>query len=422
MDPMSLEEIIQRARSSPLLEDPYVKRVWSLINDGVLFNMSPERLSGERKVLTRECLAFLSRHSSYYAALFERADVDPRTAGLNELARLAMPSDMLRGGGQPLIDDVDQGGSTFRSSGTTGREPVSIYRSPLDLAIMVKGNADLFEYVYGDSLEENKGLALFMAAPELKDRLSFVAFVHLALESKGIDLIYGMDMEEGVNDGQPWQKLEPNRGNIMRFLKAKAEPKLFFTAPAGVHLLSERFETMPRGKRMLQRLVTGTPPVGLGKKGVVVTGGGTKGFSDLPPYPDIVRGSRKHFTAKDGEGKDIPTPFMDVLGMTETLTALIDNFERVGKVPHPLSEVFLIDPRTFEVIEDEEKEGVLCIFNPFVTSWMECFYPGDIMSFRTSDTYYGREFTYHRRLSLKEGWGLQRACGGSMEELMEGRS
>jgi phenylacetate-CoA ligase len=87
-------------------------------------------------------------------------------------------------------------------------------------------------------------------------------------------------------------------------------------------------------------------------------------------------------------------------------------------VPHPLAEAFLLDPLTFEPIEEEGKEGILGIFNPFTTSWLEVFYPGDIMTWHSSKGFYGKEFVYKRRLSVKEGWDLQRACGGTLEEMM----
>ena len=153
---------------------------------------------------------------------------------------------------------------------------------------------------------------------------------------------------------------------------------------------------------------------------MVVTGGGTKGFSDLPPYAEIVEMSRKHFMSRSKEGDQIPTPFMDVLGMTETLTALIDRYGAMEKVPHPLSEVFLLDPKSFKPISEDGKQGVVGIFNPFTTSWMEDFYPGDLMVAKPSPSYYGREFSFVRRLTTDEGWDLQRACGGSMEEMMSG--
>lgn len=417
---MTVAEIFDRAARSPLLYDPFVQRIWNMVQDDQLFKKSPNQLEEIRRVNRRESLSFFARHSPYYAALFDRLDIDQKSASIDDLAKLAVPSDLLRGDGQRpfLIDDVESEGESFQSSGTTGKTPVKLYRSPLDLAIMVKANAELFEYVYGDRLEHGQGIALFMAAPELRHRLSFVAFVELALESKGIELIYGMDLSEGVEGGRPWQKLEPNTKRITRFLRSKAEPKLFFTPPAGTYLLSKRMEELPWYKFLLQKLATGSPPVRLGRGGVIVTGGGTKGFDDLPPYEDIVALSRRHFTARKRDGSLHPAPFMDVLGMTETLTALIDRHGVMDKVPYPLSEVFLVDPRTFRPILEEGIEGVLCVFNPFTTSWLECFYPGDIMSSHPSERFYGREFVFKRRLTVKEGWELQRACGGTLEEMM----
>ncbi len=416
---MTVNDIFDRASQSPLLKDPYVARIWELIQGDSLFKKSPDQLVQMRKQMARDCLSFFARHNPYYVDLFDRLDIDPKHAGIEDLAKLAVPSDMLRGEGQKmfLIKDVQENGESFQSSGTTGRAPVKLYRSPLDLAIMVKANAVLFEYVYGDTLDQNEGIALFMAAPELRYRLSFVAFVELALESKGIELIYGMDLQEGMEGNKPWQKLEPNRKRIMRFLKAKQQPKLFFTPPAGVYLLAKRMEELTWSKYVVQKLATGSPPVHLGRGGVVVTGGGSKGFADLPPYDNIVELSRKQFTAKTKKGEPRPAPFMDVLGMTETLTALIDHHGVMDKMPYPLSEVLLLDPRTFEPIEGDG-EGILSIFNPFTTSWLECFYPGDIMSSHPSDRYYGREFQFKRRLTIKEGWELQRACGGTLEEMM----
>ena len=64
---------------------------------------------------------------------------------MHDVARMAIPSDLLRGEGQrPLtIKDLEPGGEMFQSSGTTGKDPVRIYRSPLDLALMLKANTDL---------------------------------------------------------------------------------------------------------------------------------------------------------------------------------------------------------------------------------------------------------------------------------------
>lgn len=411
---------MERGSRSKMLEDPYVKRVWDLIMGESLFKMGSQELASIRASLRRECLDYFARHSQYYSDLFERLDIEPAKATLYDIAKLAIPSDMLRGEGQKrfLIRDLEVGGETFSSSGTTGKDPVRVYRSPVDLAIMLKANTDLFEHVYGDVLREGEGIALFMAAPELRYKLSFVAFVDLTLDRKGIELLYGMDLEDKSQAGTPWQKLTPNKENMLRFLRSKKEPKLFFTAPAGVHLLGQRFDGMNFVQRMVYKLASGAPPIKLGRGGVVVTGGGSKGFADLPEYPQLVANAQRHFVSRDRSGTKVETPFMDVLGMTETLTALIDRYGVMDKVPHPLAEVFLLDPLTFEPIEKEGEEGILGMFNPFTTSWLEVFYPGDIMTFRSSKGFYGKEFTYKRRLSVKEGWDLQRACGGTLEEMM----
>ncbi|MEM2494722.1 MAG: hypothetical protein QXQ27_05270 [Nitrososphaerota archaeon] len=417
---MNSSEIFEAASKSKLLKDPYIEKIWSLIEDRTLFEKSPDYLRSLRKNLLREALEYFSRHSQYYREFFERIGINPKNAELEDLAKLAIPSDILRGEGhkQFLIEDVEKNGEYFMSSGTTSTNPVKIYRSPLDLAIMIKANTQIFEYVYGEELEVGKGIALFMAAPELRYRLNFVAFVHLALDAKKIPLLYGMNLREGVTEGKPWQKLEPNQENILKFLRSKEEPKLLFTAPAGIYLLAKKFETLSSIRKFIYKYFARAIPVNLGKGGVIVTGGGTKGFTDLPPYDKIVELSRKYFLAYKKSGEKREVPFMDVLGMTETLTAMIDKFGEMDKIPHPLSEVFLLNPKTFEIMDEENVDGIVGIFNPFTTSWFEAFYPGDIMRQHSSDRYYGKEFIYVRRLSVEEGWNLQRACGGTLEELM----
>ncbi len=416
---MNVSEIFDLGSKSKLHQEPYVKKVWELINDKSLYEKSPDYLASLRRSLLRDSLSFFGSKSEYYRTLYERLNIDPKSADFPDLAKLAIPSDMLRGDGHKkfLINGIEEGGEFFQSSGTTGKDPVKIYRSPLDLAIMIKANTMLFEHVYGDTLKEGKGVALFMAAPELRYKLSFVAFVHLTLEYKNIELLYGMNLVEGDKPGSQWQKLVPNKENLIKFLKSKAEPKLFFTAPVGVYMLAQRYDKMNFLNKIGHKLVTGIPPINLGKGGIVVTGGRSKGYT-LPPYNDIVNLSRKYIVAKDGKCEDIPAPFMDVLGMTETLTAFIDRYESFDKVPHPLSQAFLLNPKTFEYMDEDGKEGALGIFNPFVTSWLEAFYPGDLMISKPTSGYYGKSFQYVRRFTVDEGWALQRACGGTLEEMM----
>ncbi|MEM3138168.1 MAG: hypothetical protein QW760_06575 [Thermofilaceae archaeon] len=397
-----------------------MKKLVELAQDRGLFEKSPDYLSKLRRDLLRSGLEFFIRNSEFYEKLLETQGVDPKAAELEDLAKLAVPSDMLRGEGLTkfLLPGRDEEGFTFRSSGTSGKDPVKVYRSPLELVAMTVANANLFEYVYGNVLKPKEGLALFLAAEELRNQLNFVAFVDLALQYKGIKLLYGMDFVQDSSGGPTWKRLVPNRKRILEFVKSRDEPKLFFSAPAGVHLVAEQFGSLNLLKKTLYKLLTGAPPINLGRGGVVVTGGGAKGFQ-IPEYDVIVKEARKVFRAEDAAtGNEVPVPFMDVLGMTETLTALLDKYGVMHKIPHPLQEVFLLDPRTYKPMNEFNKEGLLAIFDPLAISWLEVFIPGDVVKQVPSERYYGREFVYIRRLTEEEGWSLQRACGGTLEELM----
>ena len=397
--------------------DPYVQRILDLAADRSLFEKSPDQLLSLRKSLFRDLLSFLSTHSSHYRTMFERLRVDPKSADLQEdLPKVILSADTLRGEAWKslVIDGVEQGGLVFSSSGTTQKEPVRIYRSPTDLEVMTRANTNLFEFVYGDVLKD--GVALFMAAPELKDRLNFVAFVDMCLNRERIELIYGMKLLKG--EGAPWSRLVQDRSKIVKFFKSRKEPKLFFTAPAGVFLVCKNFEEMSPLKRQLGRLIAGAPPVALRKQGVVVTGGGSKGIVEVPEYGALVKMASKHFLAQDREGARVPAPFMDVYGCTETLTAILSRFGSHGGLPHPLQHVFLVDPRTYKPLKESDGEGVLGFLDLHNTSFLGAFYPGDIFRSHESNLFYGQEFSFVRRLQASEGWSLQRACGGALEELM----
>jgi len=417
----SYNQILSHAINSELLsKEKHIKRLWNLSGDPSLFSKKPEELEKLRMELFRESIKFFSEKSDFYDKLFKRLGIDPGSAEREDLIKLAVPSDLLRGDSYKklLVSFDGEPGFVFSSSGTTNSVPVRVYRTYIELAMMTKANALLFEYVYGGRLAEGKGLALFLAAKELRNRLNFVAFVDLALQSKNIKLLYGMDLVESTGaEGSQWKKLVPNKKRIMEFVKSEEEPKLLFTAPAGVYLLAKQFLELGLLKRLLSKILVGAPPVNMGRGGVIVTGGGSKGM-DIPPYGEIVNIARKVFKAKNNNGEDTLVPFMDVLGMTETLTALIDRYGVMNKVPHPLQEVMILDPSTLKPVDQPGKQGLLMIYDPLAISWLEVFMPGDIMSFTESNNYYGKEFVYVRRLTKEEGWELQRACGGTLEEMM----
>ena len=412
-----VKSIFEAASRSAMLNDPHVLRMWNLMNDDTLFSMPSEKLEGLRLECVRSSLDFFQRRSPRNAKMLEDLGVTPSKADIGDLARLAIPSDVLRGDGHMdmLLEEHELGGRILSSSGTTQREPVRVYRSPLDLAMMILGNTSVLEYAYGGHFVQDQGIGLFMGPQQLSGKLTYVIFVETALERKGVEIVWGMDME-GEANGTMWKRMVPNRAKMARFFKSDRAPKAFFTAPVGLHLLNQRFGSQSGTERMLSKLKVGAPPIDLGKGGFIMTGGGTKDSTDLPDLDEIIKASKDFFIARDKDGRQIEPPFIDGLGMTETATSMMDRHGVMDKVPHPLSQVFLMDPRTFEVIEDEGKEGLLGIFNPFITSWMECVYPGDILRAHGSERYYGKEYEFVRRMGASDPSGSTRACGGELEE------
>ena len=418
---MEAKDAWERGQSSRLIEDPHVRRVQEQLARGKeLFLLRSNELEQIRLELRRSAFDFFRRHSRFYDHLFEHLNIDVQAASLTDLARLAIPSDLLRGIGQMgyLIDNWEKGGSTFQSSGTSGKDPVKVYRSPLDLAHMQRATTDLFEHVRGCVYAQDKGTVLMMAAPEMRERMAFVSFVDLTVGKKGARLLYGMELGKDEKGEVSWERLVANRENVIAFMRAKEEPKLLFASPVVIDMLSNKFEGLGAVERLASRLTTGAPPVELGRGGIVITAGGSKKAVGLPEYGVMVEQARKHMRAMDDEGRPVPVPFMDLLGMAEGLTPMASMYGVHGKLPHPLADVFLLNPVTFEVMEEEGKEGILAMFNPMTTSWLECFYPGDIARFARSERYYGKEFEHVRRLTAQEGWGMQRACGGSMEDML----
>jgi hypothetical protein len=422
VNPMSFDVkgIFDAASKSTMLNDPHVLRMWELMNDRSLFSMAPEKLERMRLACIRSSLEFFQRRSPLYSRMMHEVGVDPNNADLKDLARLAVPSDVLRGNGHQelLIEGYETGGHVLSSSGTSQRDPVRVYRSPLDLAMMVLGNTAVLEYVYGGQIERDQGVSLFMGPEQLSGKLTYVIFVGTALARKGMAIVWGMDMN-GVTSGTAWSRMVPNRARMARFFKSRLSPKGFFTAPIGLHILNQRFGSLGSAELLFSKMRFGAPPIDLGKGGFVMTGGGMKDSTDLPELDEII-GSAKHlFISQDAGGNAVETPFIDGLGVTEAATSMMDRHGMMDKVPHPLSQVFLMDPRTFEVIEEDGKEGLLGIFNPFITSWMECVYPGDILRAHRSERYYGREFVFVRRVRAFDAAGSTRACGGELEEHIE---
>jgi len=399
----------------PLMKDPYVTKILELSKDKSLYEKSSSALEQLRLQLFRDSLDYFSRNNSEYVVMLENLDINPKSVEFEDLVDIAVTSDFFRGDGQKkyIIGDVPLGGPSFQSSGTSGKDPVRIYRSPIDILVQRDVNTNGAESVLGHEL--NGGEAMFLAAPELKDFTSFVAFVEDAFSIRDIDIKYGMKVVEDPNARTIWEKLRPDTKTISSFYKSKQEPKYLMTAPVGIYRTIKQFEdASPFLKYIIYGLYLRVPPIKLGKGGAIFTGGGIKG-SDIPSMEKIMEMSKEKIVAKDENNRTIPAPFIDCLSHTENLAVLFSKPNSLVKMPHPLSHVFLVDKETFKPIEGYGK-GVVGIFNPFTTTYLEAFYPGDMMERVPDDNYYGSGFLFKRRLTKEEGWDLERACGGGLEE------
>jgi phenylacetate-CoA ligase len=100
---MNVGEIHDKASNSSLLSDPYVKKVRELIGRNDLFEKSPDALERMRKGLLRDALSFFAKRNDQFARILDTCDITPSTAEFSDLAKLAIPSDMLRGGGTKAL-------------------------------------------------------------------------------------------------------------------------------------------------------------------------------------------------------------------------------------------------------------------------------------------------------------------------------
>ena len=349
----------------------------------------------------------------------ENLEIDPERWKVEDLINLAISSDELRGNGQKryMVDNVPDGGRTFRSSGTTGKEPVTIYRSPVDVLISRYVNDAHIEYMLGHPIEEEEGMALFLAAPEMEEFMSFVGMVvDLMRDYKHVPVIFGMKVEEG--DGPIWTRLRPDKKAMAEFYRSGNKPKYIFSALIGIQRMLETFEM--HGAKDLPRLAyfklaLGVPPLDLGR-GAIFTGGGAKRAKVLP-FKELLEKRKGKIIGVDKEGNRIPAPWSDVYGNTERLCILPSLMNTEYKVPHPLEEVIVVDPKTFTPIE--RGEGIVIFYNPLVTSYMEAVIPGDIFEvIPADDLYHGKVLRYRRRLTEEEALYVERGgCGSVFEEV-----
>ncbi len=376
-----------------IVNDPYVKKVSALAGDKTLFSKSPHALKTLRRTLLKESLHyFIRRNPEYYTPLLDALGITPDTAVLEDLVALSIPSDVLRGDTykKMMINPVVKGGAVYHSSGTTGQFPITVYKSPLDQNMINLAVPQLVSHQIGYQL--NGGLLLMLCPSEMVSSVLFGVTAHY-YESRGIKVLYGACMKEPTSLSEGLPSMTLNNQVISDFIHAPIEPKYIFSAPVGM-------------KKLLEYAKKESLTIDLGKGGFINTGGGAKGTGIT--LETLWQMREDTICAQNEKGEVIPAPWYDGIGHTEGLLILFGKKNSLSKVPHPLEEVFIVDEQ-FKIIE--EGQGFAAHWNPLNTTYFEAFYPGDFYQVEDASNFYGKTFTFVRRLDLGKGKVIRPGCG-----------
>ena len=428
-----------------LAGDEYVTKLRELLSSPDLFRRSRTEIRGIQEELLYPYLEFFLRHDHrrYYRRLFHARGLcdghGTLRSGLvlEDLARLRIHSDDLRGDGQRerLITEMQPAeaggpapdGMTFVSSGTTaGTEgPVRVFRSNLTLEMSRAANGGLIDWALNRRL--NRGETLMHMAPEMTDFMAFAAIGADFLRHRGLTVRFGAKVNDGPADSTIWRRLGPNAGEMRRFFTSKAHPKYFIASGVGLY----KMFIEPEGLRRLgMKLALGAPPVYLGDEGVLMIGGGLKRLpSRYTALSQVV--AQVADAIKAGWTKDAaPAPVIDMFGLTESLSVFIGapmdprSTEPWVKYPHPLTYIALLDsPTRLEPAAswDEDAERLLLYVNFMNLDYLEAVVPGDFVypgpDEQTTETALGRlpvanrGFIYSRRAGADEGFQIREGCG-----------
>jgi len=385
------------------INDPYIKKVLQLAGDKSLFSKTPGELKKLRRDLLRDSLGYFIRHNQkYYKPLLRNLGIIPEKAELKDLVRLAIPSDLLRENycKKMSIREMLRNSEVFRSSGTTANERITVYKSPIDEQV---NNIAIPNYVSNHvGFELNGGLVLMLASPKNLKSIALFGNPDKYYKARGFQVIYGIKCPDKTGTlSKELKTMKLNKKAINKFIKSKIEPKVIFSAPAGI-------------QQLLEYLSANSIQINLGKNGYINTGGGTKANPALTLKK--LRQKRKNLIfAFDRKGKKIPAPWYDGIGHTEGIMILLSGKNSDKRVPHPLEEVFLVN-RNGKLIR--EGTGMAGHWNPLNATYFEAFYPGDVYQVKKNRNYYGKSFSYKRRLVL--GDVLRPGCGASIDIRQDG--
>jgi len=438
-----------------LAEDEYVGQLRELLSSDSLFRGTLAETRKLQEELLYPYLEFFLRHDyhGYYHRLFRNRGLTDNRASLRsdivleDLARLRIHSDDLRGAGQRerLIAELQPGsntgagappggivgrssaGLTFVSSGTTaGTEgPVRLFRSKLSLDLSRHANAALINWALKRRVEG--GEALMHMAPEMTDFTTFAAIGADFFRHRGARVRFGAKLREGPADSSTWQRLTPDSSELRRFFKSQVDPKYLISTGGGLY----RMLVEPEGtRRMGMKMTLGVPPIYLGDSGVLMIGGGLKRlpgrYNSLSQLLTELGESIKAGWTKDAA----PAPVIDMLGLTESLTVFMGVPMDPGstdprvKYPHPLTYTALLEsPTHLEPAEtwDDEAERLLFYVNFMNLDYLEAVVPGDFVypapAEPSTSSAVGelhlpqRGFIYSRRAGLDEGFQVREGSG-----------
>ncbi len=407
-----------------LADDPYVKLLQQKVKDRALFAKDPRHTHRLHQELLVPFLDFFLRHDrdGVYRDLFSAAGLLNRhrrgvrdRVSLEDLYALRIASDELRGRGQHrrLTDfaardwaDSEPTGRVFESTGTTEHPsgPVRIYRGQRTLELARRMNADLLDWALGTKLME--GSALLYLAQGMARKSWFAYLGEGILSERGLNARYGAHLKNRGGAESLWHRLRPDAGAVRDFVNDAAHPKYLIGSTPSLHdLLVENNVA----QRALLNVVAGVPPIHLGRRGVMVLGGGTKNEAEAPrSSQDLVREIAQYVTADTGKGR-VPAPVIDILGLTESAAVF------VGKTtsplsprawvhfPHPLTYISYLEgadvPRPVSVSRHDagDRERQLFYVNFACLDYLEAVLSGDIVAPVYRNEAHQHGFVFRRR-------------------------
>ncbi|MFP4484405.1 MAG: hypothetical protein ACLFO1_06080 [Spirochaetaceae bacterium] len=415
------------SRVSPeyLAEDPYVQLLKSHLQDRDLFKGDPRRTRKRHQELVRPYLDFFLRHDheGFYRDLFSRSGLlnRHRTAvrdrvSPEDLYALRVTSDELRGHGQRrrltdlAVQDRDSEeptGKVFASTGTTEHPdgPVRIYRGPVTLDLARRVNGGLIDWALGSKLVE--GSAMLYMPEQMAEYNWFAHLGRAILSAKDVGVRFGANLKGRPSTSTVWHKLKPDVGAIRDFVTDEARPKyLIGTTPSLHDLLVDNTVA----QRALMGFIAGVPPIHLGRRGVVVLGGGTKDPEDPQGTSrELVREIAQYVTTDTGKGR-VPAPVIDILGLTESASIFVGRTTSPLSprawihYPHPLTYMQYLEgpgePRPVAVSRKDQgdRERRLFYVNFACLDYLEAVISGDVVGPVYRDQMHQHGFVFrHRR-------------------------